>query len=893
MRLGSRRREIVALGWGKRFSRATIASVVLMALTAGAVLLVWYCQSAGKPSESASHGQATSADPALDAPPGPVSQNQAPPRFIGTSACQGCHAEQYAAWRGSHHDRAMEHASAATVLGDFDDAVFEHGDVTTRFFRRGEQYFVNTEGPDGSPADFAIRYTFGFDPLQQYLIEFPDGRLQALSVAWDARPAEAGGQRWFHLYPGEVIDHRDELHWTGRSQNWNFMCADCHSTDLQKGYDKSTDVFATRWAELDVGCEACHGPASNHIAWAATRTPDPTRGLTVVFDQRREAAWTVDPESGNAIRSTPGSTSASTTSDREIEVCAQCHSRRAQIAEGYHAGRPFLDHYLPALIEPGLYHADGQQRDEVYVWGSFLQSRMHAMGVTCSDCHEPHSQTLRAPGDALCAQCHLPSKYASATHHFHVEGGPGSACVDCHMPATDYMVVDPRRDHGFRIPRPDLTASLGTPNACANCHADQPAEWAASAISARTGTPLRGTSTSRPCSRQPGTARPRRPPNSPRSPRPRTTRHRARQRRARAARVPVARIARCPARRACRPRSPRAARQPAGLESIPPEELAPAVLPLLRDPYRANRLEAVRLLAGLPMDRLAPADRTAFDLAAVEYVESLRYNADRPEARVALGSFLAQRGRLPEAERELRETAVFAPEFAPVWVNLADLYRAQGRDADAERVLREGLAAASGSRRAPAVAGLHHALGLTLVRLGRPADALADLARAAELAPDDPRFAYVYAVALNSAGQVEAALAEVDRGLRLQPLNRDLLTAGALFARDAGLAARARDYVQRLVEAVRTTRRSRPWPRRSGACRTERAPSAPAGVGERHEARGIANRDAPITHFHQTLRLQVTKGLLHRLPGQPAHFREIALGDFEHRGVAAAVEAGQ
>jgi Flp pilus assembly protein TadD len=808
MRLGIRRREIVALGWGKRFSRATIASVVLMGLTAGAVLLVWYCQSAGKPSESASHGQATSADPALDAPPGPVSQNQAPPRFIGTSACQGCHAEQHAAWRGSHHDRAMEHASAATVLGDFDDAVFEHGDVTTRFFRRGEQYFVNTAGPDGSPADFAIRYTFGFDPLQQYLIEFPDGRLQALSVAWDARPAEAGGQRWFHLYPGEVIDHRDELHWTGRSQNWNFMCADCHSTDLQKGYDKSTDVFATRWAELDVGCEACHGPASNHIAWAATRTPDPTRGLTAIFDHRRGAVWTVDPASGNAVRGVAAgspTSNPSTTSSREIEVCAQCHSRRAQIAEGYHAGRPFLDHYLPALIEPGLYHADGQQRDEVYVWGSFLQSRMHAMGVTCSDCHEPHSQTLRAPGDALCAQCHLPSKYASATHHFHVEGGPGSACVDCHMPATSYMVVDPRRDHGFRIPRPDLAASLGTPNACANCHADQPAEWAATAIRGWTGTPphgyqhfaaafgaaWKGASTAlpelaaiahdpaQPAIVRGSAARALREFPSPGS--------LAVLRDGLADRDPLVRLGSLQA-----------------LESIPAEELAPAVLPLLRDPYRANRLEAVRLLAGLPMDRFAPADRTAFDLAAVEYVESLRYNADRPEARVALGSFLAQRGRLPEAERELREAAAFAPDFAGAWLNLADLYRAQDRDADAERVLREGLAAASdvAADPAPRMAGLHHALGLTLVRLGRPADALADLAHATELAPDEPRFAYVYAVALNSAGQVEAALAEVDRGLRLQPLNRDLLTAGALFARDAGLATRARDYVQRLVEAV-------------------------------------------------------------------------------------------
>ncbi len=366
------------------------------------------------------------------------------------------------------------------MLGNFADARFAHAGVTTRFFRRDGRFFVNTDGPGGTLADFEIKYTFGVHPLQQYLVELPGGRLQALGIAWDARPKAQGGQRWFHLYPDRKLKAGDPLHWTGIDQNWNYQCADCHSTNLRKNYDDATRTYRTTWSEIDVGCEACHGPGSNHAGWAKldpnARGADASKGLPVALDERRGVTWSIDAATGNATRSAPR------TSSREIEACARCHARRGQFDDTWHPGAPLGNAYRVALLEPGLYYADGQMRDEVYNHGSFLQSRMHAKGVTCSDCHDPHSQKLRVPGNAVCGQCHAPSRFDAATHHRHKPGSPGAACASCHMPTTTYMVVDPRHDHSMRIPRPDRTVALGTPNACGNCHAKEGAKWAADAV---------------------------------------------------------------------------------------------------------------------------------------------------------------------------------------------------------------------------------------------------------------------------------------------------------------------------------------------------------------------------------------------------------------------------
>jgi predicted CXXCH cytochrome family protein len=713
--------------------------------------------------------------------------------LVGWQSCRSCHVDEFQRWSGSQHQRAMQHARSGTVLGDFENASFVYGKITSTFFRRGGKYFVRTDAADGTLKDFEVKYTFGVEPLQQYLVEMPDGRVQALPVAWDSRSKAEGGQRWFHLYPGQGIEHADPLHWTGRMQNWNFMCADCHSTNVQKGYDPATDRFRTTWSEISVGCEACHGPGSRHEKWASA--PGLVRallwrgnGLTAQLTERRGVHWATDSTTGLPRRSVPRTTNA------EVEVCAQCHSRRAQVAEGHVAGAPFHDSYIPDLIVTGIYHADGQQRDEDYTYGSFLQSRMFHAGVTCSDCHDPHTQTLRAPGNAVCTQCHTPARFDTPAHTMHPTGSQGAQCVSCHMPATTYMQVDPRRDHSIRVPRPDQTVSLGVPNACNACHTDRSAAWAAQQVRSRWGHDPQGFQRFAEAFAADDSARAAAP----------------------AALAGVAQDATEPpfvrasalARLAGSggPAERETARLSLGdpdpmvrraallaLEQTPPEERVAVAAPLLRDSSRIVRLQAAWMLAPISTGLTSDEDREAFTRAAGEFVASQRFNADRPENRITLGNFFAQMGRVGEAAAEYRAAIHLAPRFSAAYVNLADLMRTAGREADAERTLREGLA------EAPDDADLHHALGLSLARSGRLADAVAELGRASALAPDRPDLAYAYAVGLHSAGRVREAIATLETALGRHPSDHDLLFALATFHRDAGEIDAAIRYAERLA----------------------------------------------------------------------------------------------
>jgi tetratricopeptide (TPR) repeat protein len=708
--------------------------------------------------------------------------------FVGSEACKACHAQAYTAWTGSQHARAMQHATAESVRGDFNDAKFTFDRVTSSFFQRDGKYFVRTDGPNGTLADFEVKYTFGLEPLQQYLVELPGGRLQALAVSWDTRPREQGGQRWFRQYPDEKLDFRDELHWTQRSQNWNFMCADCHSSQVTKGYDASGNSFDTRFKEIAVGCESCHGPGSAHIAWSTDKPADPRKGLTVLLDARRGVTWSIDAATGTARRSRERA------GDREIEVCAQCHARRAQIAEGYRAGAPFLDHYLPSLLTAPLYWPDGQQRDEVFIWGSWLQSRMHRAGVTCSDCHDPHTQQLHVEGNAVCGQCHAPGKYDAPAHHHHKAGSAGAQCAECHMPRTTYMVIDGRRDHSMRVPRPDQSVALGVPNACDQCHTKQDAQWAAAAVRGWLGRDATGFQGFAP------------------------TFHAAEAGQAGAtaslatiandlARAPIVRASAVErlaqagrgdvdtAQRAMRDAQPLlrlASVQLIG--SLPPQERLRLLAPLLSDPLRAIRIEAARAAAG-QQDALAPERRAAWQQAADEYIATLRYTADRPEARTALGTFYSRLGRSDEAQSAFEQARALDPRHVPAYLNAADALRVQGKDADARRMLELGLA------QAPQNAALHHALGLTLVRLGQTKEAVRELESSARLAPDEPRYTYVYAVALNSTGKSSEALRLLERATKRWPDNRDLLLALVTMQRDAGQSEAARRTVRRLAEA--------------------------------------------------------------------------------------------
>jgi predicted CXXCH cytochrome family protein len=727
------------------------------------------------------------------APAPVIAAAAATPTFVGSQACAGCHAPATKAWTGSQHARAMQEATEQNVLGDFSDRRFEHRGSVAIFSKRDGKFFVRTDGPDGKPADFEIKYTFGVEPLQQYLIELPGGRLQALTIAWDT-----GAKRWFSLYPNEKIPAHDELHWTGRLQNWNFVCADCHSTNLRKNYDASGDTFATAWSEIHVGCESCHGPGSNHIAWAAKRVGDPRMGLTVGLDERAGVQWAMDSKTGNSARS------KSRDADKEIEVCAQCHARRAQIAEGYYAGKPFLDHYVPTLLVAHAYHADGQQRDEVYNWGSFLQSKMYRRGVTCSDCHDPHTAQLKATGNALCAQCHSAEKYDAATHHFHPAASPGAQCVNCHMPAANFMVIDARRDHSMRVPRPDQTIALGVPNACNNCHDKKDAQWAAAAVRQWYGHDAQGIQKFAPTFRDAELGKPGAGASlaaiAADTSQPPIARASALDRMQNTSAAAPPRRARAGARNA----NPLLRLAAARLASVlPPPERITVAGPLLADPLRAVRIEAANSLVEIPLAQLPTEQQAAWRRAADEYVAAQKYNADRPESRTNLGTFIARLGQFDAAQAEFSAARKLDANYVPAYVNGADAYRQQGREVDAIRTLKQGIAVL------PSNATLHHALGLAYAR-GKQRDvALVEFARAVQLAPDNPRYTYVYAIALNSLGRSAEATRMLHGAADRWPADRDIQFALAALERDAGHKEEARKAAQALVAADPDDREAR------------------------------------------------------------------------------------
>jgi predicted CXXCH cytochrome family protein len=718
--------------------------------------------------------------------------------FVGSETCAGCHKSEADRWHGSQHQLAMQHVTEKSVLGDFSDATFDYYGVHSRFFRRDGKFLVETDGPDGKLATFEVKYTFGLDPLQQYLVEFPDGRLQALSLAWDSRPKDQGGQRWFHLYANEEIRHDDSLHWTKLNQNWNFMCAECHSTGVRKNYDAANDRFATRFAEISVGCEACHGQGSRHVDWADQqkswwpfrKREDPAKGLLARFDERTDITWLPDPQTGKPQRRI-----APAILRKEVETCGLCHARRGEFSEDWVPGQWLSDTHVVSPLARGLYYADGQMEDEVYNYGSFKQSRMFAAGVTCSDCHDPHSAKLVASGDSVCTQCHAADKYASTQHSHHQQVKEPIGCASCHMPTRTYMVVDRRHDHSFRVPRPDVSAKLGTPNACNDCHADKTAEWAAAAIEGWFGPDRKGFqnyaeafhsawSDGKDAAAQLAAVVSERTPAFARAGALTELATRLSRQNVELAQAalkdpdPMVRIGGLDM-----------------LENLPAAQLWQLVSPLLSDPVRGVRIRAATLLAPVPTASQPATDREPFEHAAAELVAAQRLNADRPEARTTLANFYARQGRAADAEAEYKAALRLSHQFTPAAINLAELYRRLGRDAEAETVLRTALATA------PEDAGVLHALGLTLVRLKRSEEALDLLRRAAELEPGRARYAYVYAVALNSAaGRATEALSVLKQNLARHPDDRDTLQALIAFTRDAGDVAGALAYAEQLAQ---------------------------------------------------------------------------------------------
>lgn len=667
------------------------------------------------------------------------------PSYIGSKKCQDCHAKEYSAYTNSDHYHAMDSASSASVKGNFNNSFFVYFGDTSFFYTKDNHYYVRTKDSTGRKTDFLISYTLGWQPLQQYLVKFPGGRIQTLPFCWDTRPKEKGGQRWFHIYGKEEILPNDELFWTGINQNWNNMCADCHTTDYFKNFDITNNTFHSTWREQRVSCESCHGPASNHIAWTDKKYPtDSLKGFAVHLSGEK-INWKFNTEKGIAY---PDKVAHNTVL---IETCARCHARASRISDHYYHGQPFLQSHIPSTINATNYYIDGQIKEEDYEYGSFLQSKMYAQGVTCINCHDAHSMQVKMPLNTTCFSCHAPEKFNVPEHTHHQVNSAGSQCVNCHMPVTTYMMIDDRRDHSIRMPRPDLSEKLNTPNACNKCHTDKSVRWAAKNFTQWYGDKLLQTKTygellyavSKNTTESLKDLNQLLTKNYPdiikATALEQYTAFYSPQLSAEIKKYlqsPDPNL-RLNAIRAC--------------ANFPADILLPEISPMLNDPVVSVRIEAMNVLAPL-YAQLDETTKQKFGAVMNEYIDIQKYISDRPEGYINQGIVLSATGRTSEAEQVYLLGLKRFPRFIPLYGNLADLYRSQNLEPKSKEWLDKGLSVA------PNNGTLHYALGLWYIRNHNETEGLNELKKAASLEPSNASFIYGYAIGLFSTKEVKKAV---------------------------------------------------------------------------------------------------------------------------------------
>ncbi len=598
--------------------------------------------------------------------------------YLGSESCIACHEAAGEAWEGSHHALAWTEATAENITADFDGTEFTLGDMQARFRLTPEgTAHVSVTERDGVTTEYDVHSVIGVEPLQQYVLETAPGRLQSFDVVWDT---EKGG--WFHLYPQQNYAPDDGLHWTGPYKTWNSRCAACHATGFEANYDPQARSFASTQVEIGVGCEACHGPGSAHADWAETyettqEAPPPAHGFTVDMS---------DPA-------------------QMIEQCATCHSRREPYTDGNPIpGTPYHDTYNLSLLREGAYEADGQILDEVYVYGSFLQSKMYAEGVSCSTCHLPHEAELIAEGNAVCTQCHSPAGnpefpslplqvFDGPEHTHHPEGSAGAQCKNCHMVERVYMGNDWRTDHSFRIPRPDLDAETGAPDACTTCHEDQSPEWAAAKLEEWF------------------------PDSTQRGPHYGEVLAHGRRDPARAAPglrslsqdTDMAGIVRATAIYLLEQAGDPA--EAAALEALlqdpdplvrsaavrlqraaPAMERAPRIMASLSDPSRSVRMAAAQSLLDAQIARMPPRYETALRNAFGEWQASMASRLDFPETHLQMGGMALVMRNMPAAMNAFAEATRLDPQLSDAWIMQVRIAFATGDEAQGRALLDTALA---------------------------------------------------------------------------------------------------------------------------------------------------------------------------------------------------------
>ncbi|MAO26526.1 multiheme c-type cytochrome [Roseovarius sp.] len=597
--------------------------------------------------------------------------------YVGSDTCAECHRDAAQSWAGSHHALAWTAPSAESVKADFDGTEFQLGDMQARFSLGDDgSYQVSVTERDGRTSLYDVHSVAGVAPLQQFIIETEPGRLQSFDIVWDV---EAG--RWFHLYPAQNYAPDDALHWTGPYKTWNSRCASCHATGFTANYDYETRSFASTQAEIGVGCEACHGPGSEHVSWAegleTTRSPPPqAHGFPVDMN---------DPT-------------------QMTEQCAGCHARREAFGDGNpEPGTPFHDAFNLSWLREGLYEADGQILDEVYVYGSFLQSKMYAKGVTCRDCHRPHQADLVAEDNTLCTQCHSPAGnpafpslprrvFDGPAHTQHAAGSDGAQCRACHMVERTYMGNDLRADHSFRIPRPDLAEATGAPDACTGCHEDQTAAWAAERIAAWfPDSEHRGAHYGEVIAqgrRNPSAAAP-------------ALRGLAQDEEmaaiVRATALYLLERAESPEDAAeleqlLRDADPQVRAAAVRLQRLaPPLDRVPRVLPALSDPSKSVRIAAAQAMLGAPIAKLPGEHGKALRRAFAEWQSALTSRLDFPETHLQMGGAALTMRNVPASVDAFAEATRLDPKLVDAWIMRVRLAAATGDMLGAARLLQEAL----------------------------------------------------------------------------------------------------------------------------------------------------------------------------------------------------------